>query len=98
MVEQAGTTPSYLETHNETPHAPPGPMKGMWSGRYLDITKSARLVLSKARRAAYKKFPDVLPPGSEFPKMELETTDGVRFSTADLRGKRHFVVMTGAIT
>ena len=98
MVEQAASTATYLDAHSETPAMPPGPMKGTWGIRYLDLHKSARLMLSKARKAAYKEFPDVLSPGTPFPAMELETTDGVRFNTADLKGRKHFVVMTGAIT
>ena len=92
------STPMYLETHSESPAKPPGPMKGLWSIRYLDLHKSARLMLSRGRRDAYKEFSGVLEPGTVFPTMNLMTSEGTPFSTADLKGKKHFVVMAGAIT
>ena len=49
-------------------------------------------------KAFYQAFPDLLPPGSEFPRIELETTDGERIDTRAFRGHRHLVLITGAIT
>ncbi len=92
------TTPQYLKEHNETPQKPPGPKAGMWSLRYLDPMTGVRLRFNKTIRQLYSDFPEVLPPGTEFPGFDLETTDGNRINTADLRGKKHLVLMTGAIT
>lgn len=98
VAEQPQSMPTYLESHSESPAKPPGPMKGLWSIRYLDLHKSARLMISRGRRDAYKNFSAVLEPGTPFPTMDLETTEGTRFNTDDLHGKKHLVVMAGAIT
>ena len=57
-------------------HPPPGPGIGFWSWRYLDVVKTARMVMTKRVKSFYKAFPDVLPPGSEFPQIVLDTTNG----------------------
>lgn len=90
--------PQYLDSHNEFTDKPPGPMGGMWSVRYLDLFKTAKLMLSSGRKLAQKNFPKVLPPGADFPEMKLETADGRSINTADYRDRKHFVLMTGAIT
>ncbi|MFQ5914501.1 MAG: hypothetical protein ACE5JS_15105 [Nitrospinota bacterium] len=77
---------------------PPGPLWGLWTWRYLNKFKTLRLVTSKRVKGFYKKFPLVYPPGSEFPAIDLQTTNGQRIQTADLRGKNHFVLFTGALT
>ncbi|MEE9277793.1 MAG: hypothetical protein V3V06_05235, partial [Dehalococcoidia bacterium] len=87
-----------LENRNEVPHKPPGPKNGIWSLKYIDKVKAARLVLSRRRRQLYRDFPSILTPGEEFPAIELETTSGERINTGDLRGQKHFVLMSGAIT
>ena len=79
-------------------HPPPGPFAGFWSWRYLDKLKTARMVMSKRVKNIYKAFPDLLPPGSEFPSVALDTTDGERVDTRVFRGQKHFVLITGAIT
>lgn len=77
---------------------PPGPRAGMWSWRYLNLWKTVRLVTSKRVRGFYHAFPSTVELGSEFPEIELATTDGNTINTRDLRGKNHFVLFTGAIT
>ena len=77
---------------------PPGPQMGIWSWRYLDAIKTLRLVTGKRIKELYKKFPEILPPGSDFPDVRLETADGRTVSTGDFRGKKHLVLWTGAIT
>ena len=77
---------------------PPGPNLGFWSWRYLDLFRSLRLVTSKRVKGFYTRFPAVCPPGSEFPAVALDTTDGVRLETRAFLGKKHFVLFTGAIT
>ena len=77
---------------------PPGPLMGFWSWRYLNKFKTLKLITSKRVKGFYKKFPSVYPPGAEFPAVDLETTDGERINTADLGGKKHFVLFTGGIT
>ena len=77
---------------------PPGPQMGVWSWRYLNKFKTLKLVMSKRVLDLYKKFPDVLPPGSDFPDIELKTADGREIRTGDFRGKKHLVLWTGAIT
>ena len=79
-------------------HPPPGPAGGLWSWQYLDIVKTARMVMSKRVKAFYKAFPDRHPPGSEFPRIVLETTDGRTIDTESFRGHKHLVLFTGAIT
>ena len=79
-------------------HPPPGPYAGFWSWRYLDTIKTARMVMSRRVKDTYKAFPDLLPPGSEFPRIELDTTEGERIDTRAFRGQKHFVLITGAIT
>ena len=88
----------YLEEHNEFTDKPPGPMGGMWSIRYLDLFKTAKLMMSSARKQVQQAFPKVLPPGADFPELKLETTDGRTINTAEFRDRKHFVLMTGAIT
>lgn len=79
-------------------HPPPGPYAGFWSWRYLDLAKTARMVMSKRVKTFYREFPDTYPVGSEFPRITLETTDGRTIDTAAFRGQKHFVLFTGAIT
>jgi hypothetical protein len=74
------------------------PLMGFWSWRYLNKFKTLKLITSKRVKAFYEKFPDLYPPGSEFPAVDLETSDGRRINTAELRGQKHFVLFTGAIT
>lgn len=90
--------PSYLKSHNESPTRPPGPQQGLWSLRYLDPAKTAALALNAARRRAQNRFARVLPPGAAFPDIALQTSDGTTFRSGDLRGRKHFALMTGAIT
>ena len=54
--------------------------------------------MSKRVKGIYKAFPDQHPPGSEFPRIVLETTDGQTIDTETLRGHKHLVLFTGAIT
>lgn len=79
-------------------HPPPGPAGGLWSWQYLDIFKTARMVMSKRVKDLYRAFPDQHPPGSQFPHIVLETTDGRTIDTASLIGQKHLVLFTGAIT
>ena len=43
-------------------------------------------------------FPDAVPVGSDFPEIELATTDGRVINTREFLGDKHFVLFTGAIT
>ncbi|MFQ5895207.1 MAG: hypothetical protein ACE5JJ_05260 [Nitrospinota bacterium] len=86
------------DKRNDYRRKPPGPLAGFWSWRYLDFWRTVRLVTSPRVKAFYKNFPSLFPPGSEFPAIDLETADGSRINTAELRGKKHFVLLTGAIT
>ena len=79
-------------------HPPPGPGIGFWSWRYLDIVKTARMVMTTRVKGFYAAFPHLFPPGSEFPQIVLQTTDGGRVDTRQFRGRKHFVLFTGAIT
>lgn len=79
-------------------HPPPGPAGGLWSWQYLDIVKTARMVMSRRVKAIYRAFPDQHPPGSQFPQIVLETTDGQTIDTRSFLGQKHFVLFTGAIT
>ena len=90
--------PTHLASHSELPHVPPGPFRGMWSIRYLDKLKGLRLMFSKDRKTAYQDFPDRFPPGEELPAFDLQTASGERINTGDFVGKKHVVIMTGAIT
>jgi hypothetical protein len=78
-------------------HPPPGPSP-FWSWRYLDRIKTARMVMSRRVKGYYEAFPDLHPPGSEFPRIVLQTTDGDTIDTRDFLGQKHFVLVTGAIT
>lgn len=77
---------------------PPGPRAGLWSWQYLDLWKTFRMVNSERVRGFYEAFPAVLPVGSEFPDLELTTTEGEALRTGDLEGEKHLVLFTGAIT
>ena len=77
---------------------PPGPFFGLWSWQYVDLIKTYKLVSSEMVKNAYQEFPHKFPPGSDFPEIELETTDGQVINTANFKGKKHFVLFTGAIT
>jgi len=79
-------------------HPPPGPFAGFWSWKYLDLVKTARLVMSKRVKSFYDGFVDRYPPGAEFPQIMLESTDGRTIDTGAFRGQKHFVLFTGAIT
>lgn len=79
-------------------HPPPGPGIGFWSWRYLDVVKTARMVMTKRVKGFYKAFPELFPPGSEFPRIVLETTGGEKVDTRQFLGQKHFVLFTGAIT
>ncbi len=76
----------------------PGPLFGLWSWRYLDLLKMIRLRLNPRIHGFYTKFPTIPPPGSKFPEVDLETVDGGRINTKALQGRRHFVLLTGALT
>jgi len=90
--------PTHLQSHNELPHWPAGPFMGFWSTRYLDKFKNIKLLLGKQRRQRYKDFPDILRPGEELLAFDLQTASGERINTRDFIGKKHIVIMTGAIT
>jgi len=77
---------------------PPGPLAGLWSWKYLNIWKTFRMINTKRVRGYYEDFPQAVPIGSEFPDTELATTHGDLYRTADLKGTKHFVLVTGAIT
>jgi len=77
---------------------PPGPLAGMWSWKYLNVWKTIRMITSKPVRGLYEAFPSAVPVGSEFPDIELTTTGGAIFRSAELKGKKHLVLFTGAIT
>ena len=77
---------------------PPGPLAGMWSWKYLNTWKTFRMITSERVRGFYEAFPSAVPVGSEFPDIELSTTKGGTVNTGDLRGNKHFVLFTGAIT
>ena len=79
-------------------HPPHGPYAGFWSWTYLDLVRTARMVMSRRVRSFYGEFPDLFPPGSEFPQIVLKTTDGRTIDTRAFRGQKHFVLFTGAIT
>ena len=79
-------------------HPPPGPAGGIWSWKYLDKIKTARMVRSKRVMDTYRAFPDLLPPGSQFPQITGDTTDGVPVDTRSFLHQKHFVLITGAIT
>ena len=44
------------------------------------------------------EFPQAVPIDSKFPDLVLATTHGEVFRTADLKGTKHFVLVTGAIS
>ncbi len=90
--------PTHLASHSELPHVPPGPYMGIWSIRYLDKLKNLKLMFSKNRKQAYTDFPERFPPGAELPALDLQTASGERINTRDFVGKKHVVIMTGAIT
>jgi len=79
-------------------HPPPGPLAGLWSWKYLDLIKTARMVMSKRVKSIYRQFPGRYPPGSEFPQIILDTIDGQTIDTRSFLGQKHFVLFTGAIT
>ena len=77
---------------------PPGPLAGVWSWKYLDIIKTYKLVTSERVLAFYDAFPGAVPSGSEFPEIELATTEGGTVNTTTFLGEKHVVLFTGAIT
>lgn len=77
---------------------PPGPMAGFWSWRYLNKFKTLKMISSKRVRGYYENFPNTVPLGSDFPEIELTTTDGRTVNTREFRAQKHFVLFTGAIT
>ncbi len=86
-----------MEQRNKYTKQPPGPLNGLWSWRYLDWVKTARMITSKRVRGLYSTFPTLFEPGSEFPQIKL-TTDGRKIDTRSFLGQKHFVLITGAIT
>jgi len=77
---------------------PPGPLVGMWSWKYLNPWKTLRMITSKRVRGFYEAFPTGVALASDFPEIELATTDGDVVNTRDWLGEKHFVLFTGAIT
>ncbi len=77
---------------------PTGPLAGLWSWKYLNMWKTMKMINSKRVRGFYESFPAAVPLGSEFPPIALTTTNGSAINTADLKGSKHFVLVTGAIT
>lgn len=77
---------------------PPGPLAGFWSWRYLDQWKTLLMINSSRVRGFYENFPNVAPVGSQFPEIQLATTDGRTVNTRKLVGDKHVVIVTGAIT
>ena len=77
---------------------PPGPVGGLWSWRYLNWFKTLKMINSKRVRGYYENFPTTVPLGSDFPEIELTTTDGRTINTRQFLAKKHFVLVTGAIT
>ncbi len=96
---------SYLTDRNEKIEKPPGPFLGFWSMWYIDRFRVAKIMLGHLGIGAesyikklYDKFPTFLAPTDEFPEIELETAQGARINTGDFKGKKHFVLMSGAMT
>ena len=77
---------------------PPGPLAGLWSWRDLNLWKTFRMVTSARVRGYYEAFPSTVPLGSEFPDIQLVTTDGATINTRDFTGTKHVVLFVGAIT
>jgi len=77
---------------------PPGSLAGLWSWYYLNMWKIFRMINAKRVRDYYEEFPQAVPTGSKFPVLELATTHGEVFRTAGLKGTKHFVLLTGAIS
>ncbi len=104
--EGSGDAPvTYLDNHNEKLEAPPGPVKGLWSLWYMDRKKALNIMLGHVGigkegpiKKFYADFPTILPPGTDFPEVSLENTKGERVNLRDFVGKKHVVIMTGAIT
>ncbi len=83
---------------NDSVPKPWGPLAGFWSWQYLNLLKTIKLVTSKRVKSFYKKFPNVLPPGTSFPDFELKDIHGNAHRTTDYLGKKYVVMTTGAIT
>ena len=102
----AGHPPvTYLNNHNEKLESPPGPLKGLWSLWYMDRKKALNIMLGHVGigkegpvKKLYDNFTGILPPGTDFPETSLENTKGERVNLRDFVGKKHVVIMTGAIT
>ena len=77
---------------------PSGPLAGLWSWYYLNMWKTFRMINAKRVRGYYEEFPQAVPIDSKFPDLVLATTHGEVFRTADLKGTKHFVLVTGAIS
>jgi peroxiredoxin len=56
------------------------------------------MVTSARVRGYYEAFPSTVPLGSEFPDIQLVTTDGATINTRDFTGTKHVVLFVGAIT
>jgi len=96
---------TYIDDHNEKLETPPGPFKGLWSLKYMDRKKALNIMLGHVGigkegpiKKLYDNFAAILPPGTEFPAVSLENTKGERVNLRDFVGKKHVVIMTGAIT
>lgn len=87
-----------MDDRNKYRKQPPGPLLGLWSWRYLDWVKTFKMVNSRRVRGYYSAFPSLFEPGTEFPRVQLITTDGKHVDTREFLGHRHFVLITGAIT
>ena len=84
---------------------PPGPLGGLWSLWYMDRKKALNIMLGHVGigkegpiKKLYDNFADIFPPGTDFPDVSLENTKGERVNLRDFVGKKHVVIMTGAIT
>lgn len=103
--EGTTTTVSYIDEYNDVIEKPPGPLMGFWSMRYIDRVRVVKIMaghfgIGKESRLKqyFRQWPTKQPAGTDFPSLNLETTSGSRVNTADFKGKKHFVLMFGAIT
>jgi len=68
------------------------------SFKYCDLTKLIKIRLSRNIKKRYKNFDAAVTLGEIAPEIDLNGDNGERFRLSDRIGKKHVVLVFGAIT
>ncbi len=64
----------------------------------VNLITTLKHKFSSAVRSQFRRFRDILPPGSPAADFTLQTVSGENVSLSDYRGKKHVVLEFGSFT